>query len=813
MRAEAGTAKAESRRGSEASPIGTRTRAGWLQRIRRSILHPSSLILLLCLPALWPMLSLSSWASHDGLHHIFRIASFDAGVRSGVLYPRWADQLGFGYGFPVTHYYAPLAYGAAELFHLGSAGILDSIKLVYAVSFIVSALGMYYLARSLVGTRSALLAAIAFAYYPYHLADIYMRGTLTEFAALALLPWIVLAVRSWLLEAGEPGVKPGLWRRIPVRFAILLAALILTHNLTAFLFLPVLAFYAVAVALGKAGERLRMLQNMLSRLAAGTLLALALSAFYWLPALSEVSWIRAGQISGSVEDIPSLLTPLGQFVATSLLQPYIPDAPAGLQHPLGLAVALLSVAALLAAIVWRKQLTADQRGEWWAWLLIAAGTSFAMLDLSAPLWSAIQPLAFVQYPYRLHAVLGLALAILIAIGAEATSKRVEASSEQPGERTAAWAGPLRTMAFPQIANAASVGVMLLLIAAALGALSLVPQTLPGHKEPISEAEVNIVGMSEYDYQTALWARLYGGPWLLEYLPAWVTAAREDFFLPSSAPASDVTVPASATVSVADARPEQRVVRVQSAAPFRLSFHTFYFPAWQVRVDGIPVPTFPAGPLALVSADVPAGNHAVALDFEGTTLQGAGEVIALLALFALAVWFSLSSRHRKLWLSGALLLLAGVLGWRSLDMQAGDAPQPVTATFDSRIDLAGYSVAQSEVPPGGVVDLTLYWFVREAPHEDFKVFVHVDGAGGRAGQADSQPGLNFSPMTRWQRGELIADHYRVKIAANAAPGAYDMYAGIYRSQPLQDLPVVSPNATAGNGVRLGKITVAGNQPSD
>src|SRR4051812_5269412 len=75
--------------------------------------RPAILVLLLCFPALWPLWSVAFWSSHDGLHHIFRILDFDAALRSGSLYPRWSANLGFGYGFPVTQYYAPLAYFAA----------------------------------------------------------------------------------------------------------------------------------------------------------------------------------------------------------------------------------------------------------------------------------------------------------------------------------------------------------------------------------------------------------------------------------------------------------------------------------------------------------------------------------------------------------------------------------------------------------------------------------------------------------------------------------------------------------------------------
>jgi uncharacterized membrane protein len=255
-----------------------------LSHIKRIPQPAAFILLLLCLPALWPMLPVASWESHDVLHHVFRIASFDAGLRSGTLFPRWADQLGFGYGFPVTHYYAPLAYGLTELFHLAGTGVLDAIKLTYALGFVVSAFGMYGWARSVVGPRAAVLAAAAYVYYPYHIADMYMRGTLTEFVALALLPLIMLEARRMVREPDRNVFAA-------VRFVLWLAALILTHNLTAFLFLPVIVAYVIAQALAAPGASPRALGTVLAKTAISITLAFALTAFYWLPALSEVGWI------------------------------------------------------------------------------------------------------------------------------------------------------------------------------------------------------------------------------------------------------------------------------------------------------------------------------------------------------------------------------------------------------------------------------------------------------------------------------------------------------------------------------------------
>ncbi|MBI5876347.1 MAG: hypothetical protein HZB53_01750 [Chloroflexi bacterium] len=733
------------------------------------------LVVALCVPALWPLLSVPAWQSHDGLHHIFRIAAFVDGLRGGELYPRWADGLGFGYGFPVTHYYAPLAYYLVAALNLGGISILDGIKLAYALGIIATALGMFLFARRTLGPIASLVAAVAYAYYPYHLADITMRGTLTEFMALALLPPL-----AWSAERIAEPAAARLGGRIVV-FALLLAALVLTHNLTAFLFLPALALYLL-LRFWPAVRRAPL--RMLGGWFAGVALGFALAAFYWLPALGETAWIRAGQASGGVDDMPSLLTPLAQFVSGSLIQIYQPDAPAQLQHPLGLVVALAAVVAIVACGARWRLLDEPVRRTGLAWGAVALVALFAMSELSSAIWSVLRPLSLVQFPFRLHAVLGLALAWLIGAGVDAFQRA--------------------SLPRPVLAVAGAFAVVLIVISP-LGALSLSAQSLPGHKEPLDASQINVTGMSEYDYQTALWTRLYGGVWLFEYMPAWVTEAREEFFLPHAvAPA--VSLPLAATVAAERYAPEVRVLRVNTSVPFRLSFHAFYFPPWMVRVDGIPAPVYPSGALALASADMPAGEHQVTLEYDGTVFSTFGAWLSLGALLALCGIVFISHRRAGVALVVLLGLGASTWLWQASAAQAAYVVQPVQATFDSQISLIGYRTDRASYHPGDTADVTLYWFARRAPTENFKVFVHLDAAAGRAGQADGQPGLNFSPTTRWQAGEIIADPYRVRIAQTAKPGAYDLLAGMYRTQPVQNLPVESAAATPDNRVRLGTLEI-------
>ena len=112
---------------------------------------------LLTLPALFPLLGAGMFDSHDGLHHLFRTLELDYTLRGGHLYPRWFPHLGFGYGYPVLNYYAPLAYYLPQPF-LG-LGAIAATKIVYALGFLAAATGMYALSRPFLGRAGALLAA------------------------------------------------------------------------------------------------------------------------------------------------------------------------------------------------------------------------------------------------------------------------------------------------------------------------------------------------------------------------------------------------------------------------------------------------------------------------------------------------------------------------------------------------------------------------------------------------------------------------------------------------------------------------------
>jgi hypothetical protein len=73
--------------------------------------------------------------------------------------------------------------------------------------------------------------------------------------------------------------------------------------------------------------------------------------------------------------------------------------------------------------------------------------------------------------------------------------------------------------------------------------------------------------------------------------------------------------------------------VQMAAPGVVQLRQFWFPGWQATIDGLPATTAPAGPSALVSCPVPAGNHVVEFRCHAMPQRRTGFLVSLVA-FAL-----------------------------------------------------------------------------------------------------------------------------------------------------------------------------------
>jgi hypothetical protein len=732
--------------------------------------------LLFTLPAVLPLFQPGYLDSHDGLFHLYRLAALDDAFKAGVFYPRWFPDFAFGYGHAVLNYYSPLTYYVAQAFHLLGAGYILSIKLTLAAGLLLSGLAMYLYAKEVIGRYPALIAAVVYTYFPYHLADTHLRGALAEAFAFVFMPLCLWAMHR-------------LFTRGRAFDAILLtlsfAGLIVTHNLTALIFTPVLLGYLIL--LWFLTRRHRAVPLTLTSF----VIAIGLDAFYWLPVLTETRYVGLAAGLGS-PGYQRHLAPLLDFISLFPVYRYFPDLGGGYDnpfYPLGLIYVLLILASL-GVLIWLFFRPASEReGELkstpkrTAWhllffLVVTLVSIFMMLNYSLPLWRLTQPvLASLQYPWRFMALTSLGLAFLsggLFLPFEGLARETR--------RRWSW-----------LRNGLGLGLLLLLMFYGLADLPIEPL-------PLEDEQVTVVRMWEEDFA----ARQIGATWTAEYVPIWVEADRSVVGLPPPdlVPFEPRDLPDEevAQIALGEQGLLSSQMRVSTTQGLPLRFHTFYFPGWKAYLDGQETPVCPSGELALLTVDVPPGEHSVLVRFEDTTVRLIGNAISLLTGLGL-IAFAVFREGKKAIIALALgaILLGAVVGWHIRPFTFSTTPQQKEVNLEYQVKLLGYSLDKEAYRPGDTMHVTLYWLALQEMSQNYKVFVHFmdEGPTTMWAQHDGDPVEGFTPTTRWLEGEIVADHHALYIPPEAPSGRYKLFTGMYEFETMRNLTILTPEAASPN----------------
>ncbi len=138
-----------------------------------------------------------------------------------------------------------------------------------------------------------------------------------------------------------------------------------------------------------------------------------------------------------------------------------------------------------------------------------------------------------------------------------------------------------------------------------------------------------------------------------------------------------------------------------------------------------------------------------------------------------------------------------------DEPAAEMTTAVNLTFGDSIQLNGYTLANSELKPGEIVQATLFWQTAVLLDTRYKIFLHlVDENGQIVAQRDSEPVGGLGLTTTWKPGETIVDNHGLLIPTDAADGRYTLLLGFYDiADPTARLPIQSADA-----LPLAKITV-------
>jgi len=339
------------------------------------------IVILLSLLPLGALLHVGFPQTHDGMDHLARIANFYNGLNEGIAFPRWAENLNWGYGHPILMFLYPLSSYLVSLFHFLSFSYIDSLKIVMALGFIGSGITMYFWARAQCNEYFGIAAALLYLYAPYRFVDMYVRGAIGEHMAFIFPPLILYYLFKYFYNK-KSKMDPLYYVGISISFALLLLA----HNAISIMFIPL--FSAYAIFLSVTTKQYNKLFLTLSAFVVG----LFASAFFTFPAFLEGKFTLRDIVTGNEYKSRFVTNPLlflysswsygitGQF-----------SVQIGIAHILGI---------LISPIVLLK--TRNRHAKYFIAIIFVLFliSLFLMLSQSNFLYSSISILKKFQFPWR-----------------------------------------------------------------------------------------------------------------------------------------------------------------------------------------------------------------------------------------------------------------------------------------------------------------------------------------------------------------------------------------------------------------------------
>jgi hypothetical protein len=368
------------------------------------------LIVALGLLVLVPLFSSVWFNSHESLGQVptnrywVRLFEFIRAWRDWQIYPRWVPDTNGGFGSPIFVFRSPGLFVLASPFVFFGATYAMALKLATALLSAAGAAGAYLLVFG--ETRrvdASLVGAAAWIYAPYRFVDLYVRGDLTEYAAVCLFPLVLWLYR----ELGRvPREKIA---RTAALAALAHAALIYSHTVeaqwgTEVLFLMVLP--SVVAGFLK-GDTRRVLA-----LGFAFAFALGLAAAYLLPALHYKDVYGPADTTGYYASIAHLV-PVELFFRFDFFE-FVSDGMLGSPYRMPFSIGYPAAAALalgLGAVAWRARVARQLV----LWLCVVLGLLFIMTPASIPLWQQLPFGKFTQFPWRLLGLVAGLSAGLIGI--------------------------------------------------------------------------------------------------------------------------------------------------------------------------------------------------------------------------------------------------------------------------------------------------------------------------------------------------------------------------------------------------------------
>jgi hypothetical protein len=227
-------------------------------------------------------------------------------------------------------------------------------------------------------------------------------------------------------------------------------------------------------------------------------------------------------------------------------------------------------------------------------ILVFVGSFFLTTPLSSPVWNGIPQFPFLQFPWRWIVVMELSLCFLIA----------------------------RTYSFEKVRAYRPAKLLKSCMIIFLALFAQLPmQNIPSAS--ISEADfLRLNGMNQ-------WRNIMDEK--PEYLPVW---ANLENIWSRKRDERVVTISGRASTRVTGWAPESRTIEVRALSDAVIRISSYYYPGWEVTLDGGKKPTDVEKETGALLVHVPEGDHTIKTTFGDTRLRRIAKYISLLSLLFL-----------------------------------------------------------------------------------------------------------------------------------------------------------------------------------
>lgn len=327
--------------------------------------------------------------THDGENHLARFANYKIAVKEGQFPPRFAPNLMNHYGYPVFNYNYPLANLLSLPFSFLKINYEVTFKIIATSFILIGLMGVYHWLEKLKSSYPGMLFGTAlYVTSPFIWSTVLFRGNIGEVIAWGIFPWLLYLIESLTTDY-----------QFKFDFKqLMLPFFLLSHNIAVMFGLPILIIYAFF--------RYKLDQRFWSKFASILGMSLALTLWFWLPAIAEKNLVNVGDVS-LINDFAKHFPSLRQLFFSPIQFGF---SMPGQIDTISFAIGTSQLITLFLGMILALKTVLRKTKLFWLLMTGSILLILFQLQITLPLWKLIPVAAFIQFPWRLSLFLGIVIA-------------------------------------------------------------------------------------------------------------------------------------------------------------------------------------------------------------------------------------------------------------------------------------------------------------------------------------------------------------------------------------------------------------------